>query len=42
MFDSAIQAVTRRFARELWQVTPPLLAAVPTLPFWAAPIVEFP
>ena len=32
MFESAVRAVTRRFAKELWQVTSPLPRAVHPLP----------
>jgi hypothetical protein len=42
VFESAVKAVTWRFAGELWQVMSPLLLTVPTLPFQAAPIIEMP
>lgn len=42
MFESAVRAVTRRFAKELWQVTSPLPRAVHPLPVWAASWIEIP
>ncbi|WP_301011797.1 hypothetical protein [Mesorhizobium sp.] len=42
MFETAVKAVSWRFAGELWQVMPPLLLTVPALPFQAAPIIEIP